>query len=130
MKICKKCGENDQEKFYKAYRGLYCMTCCNEKGRERNKTGQNRNNKAKLERKECFVCKLAVTEETTHHFEWDHINPSEKEHLVSKLNHRTDKLFFDEIAKCNLLCLFCHADRTKDQVKNGHFPKGGRPKIY
>ena len=129
MKTCKTCGENDQDKFSKRWRGLLCLECFNKKQKEKGKRGQDRNIRAKLERKECLVCKLPVTETTTHHFEWDHIDHTQKEHTVGLLRNRTDDLFYDEIAKCQLLCLFCHRDKTVEQVKNNSFPKPGRPKI-
>lgn len=129
MKVCKICNETDQTKFSTRWRGLLCVECFNKRQKEKGKQGQDRNIISKLQRKECLVCKLKVTETTTHHFEWDHIDHTQKEHCVGHLRNRTDELFYAEIAKCDLLCLFCHRDKTIEQVKNKIFGKAGRPRI-
>ena len=125
MKVCKNCQENDQEKFSKAWRGLLCIKCHNERQNNKAKKGKERNDKSKLDRKECLKCKLIVTETNTHHFEWDHLDHMEKDYTVGKMSCMSDDLYYVEIAKCDLLCLFCHADRTKEQRLNKTYPVRG-----
>ena len=69
-------------------------------------------------------CPLGMkpTETTLHHFHWDHLVPAEKTWDVSQMHMKPDSDYNAEIAKCELVCLFCHADRTR---AGGHL---GRPK--
>ena len=55
--------------------------------------------------------------------DWDHKNPSEKTHTISKMNYKSDELFFAEIAKCDILCRNCHIMRTMQQYKDDTIPK-------
>ncbi len=74
----------------------------------------------KLEAKECELCKIQVTEDTLCCFDYDHINPEEKELQVSifvRMNHDTSQKMLEEIKKCRLLCCNCHRIHTADQFK-------------
>lgn len=65
---------------------------------------------------------MKPTQTTLHYFHWDHCDPTQKSWHVSQMHLKPDAAYFEEIAKCHLVCLFCHADRTRD---GGHL---GRPK--
>jgi 5-methylcytosine-specific restriction endonuclease McrA len=45
--------------------------------------------------------------------EFDHIDPSTKEKLVSRLAYYSLERFLTEVAKCQLLCPACHSDKTR-----------------
>lgn len=51
-------------------------------------------------------------------FDFDHIDPTTKRATVSQLVTKkiSQKTLEDEIAKCRLLCCYCHKDRTAKQL--------------
>lgn len=55
----------------------------------------------------CAVCG------TTEQLEFDHIDPSTKIDCVTSLAMRSRKLFFAEVAKCQLLCKEHHIEKTR-----------------
>lgn len=58
----------------------------------------------------CSVCG------TTEDLEFDHIDPTIKEHDVSEVWMYEDK-FWNEISKCQLLCKPCHIIKTNKEKK-------------
>jgi len=71
---------------------------------------QNREyvNKVKMDFGKCDICKLMVTESTTHLFDFDHLDQSTKCTEVSAIMHFNINKLKEEIAKCRLLCCKCH----------------------
>lgn len=118
-KTCKICGENDETMFYKCRNDWKCKKCIISISSKKNEYGHKRNLSEKLKREFCDKCKLVINENNAHHFEWDHIEPKDKIHTISKLQQRQDNIFYEELKKCRLLCLFCHADVTKHQRYQG-----------
>lgn len=123
---CKHCGEKDQTKFYNHGRNQ-CRECYIAISKKRHAKYREYDINCKLERKECAICKREVNKENTHHFEWNHIDPTQKEYQVSYIVCKPI-LYNEEIKKCNLLCLLCHADITKEQHNTGIIRRN--PRIY
>jgi hypothetical protein len=122
--LCIHCGESDLSMFYKSTgKRNICSNCYIKKGIERNKLGKIRNEMKKKERGNCLKCGLIVTDTNYHHFEWDHRDPLKKIKEVSKMLQSPNKKIEEEISKCDLLCLFCHRDRTITQALNNSRPK-------
>jgi hypothetical protein len=67
----------------------------------------------------------------TEALEFDHIDPTTKSFNISAGYHKPMEVLEEELAKCQLLCVSCHREKTK---KNQEFrPKtiaGGRPLKY
>ncbi len=85
--------------------------------------GKERNITARISRKECVDCGLKVTRENALSFDWDHRNPAEKSFAISKMNYKSDELFYAEIAKCDITCRNCHIIKTKYQFDNNLIKK-------
>jgi len=117
MLKCKHCKEEDQSKFY-PYGRNQCIECYRKIATKRNNDCRSLDRDNKLRRKECLTCKKEVTEHNTHHFEWNHRDPDEKLYNICKVVNKK-KVYEEEVKKCDLLCLFCHADVTKVQQNNG-----------
>lgn len=126
QRSCRDCNETDVTKFYPAQR-YYCILCWRIRGIDNAKKYRQVDIQEKLARESCIVCKRVVTEETTHHFEWNHRDPTEKSYNVSQLV-LVPRKYKEEVAKCDLVCLFCHADITKQQIADGGL--FGRPRSY
>jgi hypothetical protein len=118
---CKKCGETREEYFNrKISECIQCMSKVSyakmipviEKGKERNIA-------ARLERGKCHTCESIVTTKNVLSFDWNHRDPTKKSHGISKLNRKSDDVFYAEIAKCDLVCKNCHIYITLDQYKEG-----------
>jgi hypothetical protein len=122
---CLKCKTTDPGKFHR--KKSECTPCMSKAGYEKIKIrlniGKERNVQARLERKECSVCKLQVERQNAQMFDWDHRNPSEKRFAISKMNYKEDAIFFEEIAKCDLTCRNCHMMRTMRQFQENTIPK-------
>lgn len=118
MLKCIYCNEEDQSKFYPNRNRNKCIECYITTEIKRYTIRRKIDKDYKIELKECHVCKKEVTEHNTHHFEWNHRNPSEKVYNISRIVTQKKK-YDEEIKKCDLLCLFCHADITEIQRKSG-----------
>ena len=123
---CRDCNVEDLTKFYD-YLRYYCISCWRVRAIARAKQYRQVDIQTKLARGGCNTCKRPVTEDTVHHFEWNHRDPSEKSRNVSQLVNVPSK-YEAEVAKCDLECLFCHADITKAQIAAGGL--FGRPRKY
>ena len=74
-------------------------------------TEQNRNYviELKLEHKECKICKLEVTKENSHCFDFDHLeNKIESISSIARRPNDTREKILEESKKCRLLCCKCH----------------------
>lgn len=49
---------------------------------------------------------------STENLEFDHIDPSTKLTVIAKMWTASEKKFWGEIRKCQLLCVGCHRDKT------------------
>jgi hypothetical protein len=83
------------------------------RSREKSERGKERQRLAKLERGCCEECEEKCTDETIHNFEWAHIDPMTKRYTVSQMLGCCNRTFFEEIAKCRLLCIECHREETR-----------------
>ena len=73
----------------------------------------------------CVECGCTET------LEFDHIDPSTKSFNIAAGYTKPKKVLDEELAKCQLLCVSCHREKTKKDAK--FRPKncaGGRPKNY
>ena len=64
--------------------------------------------------------------------EFDHIDPSTKSFNISGGYTKPKEVLQEELLKCQLLCVSCHKEKTRNHNKNCR-PKnlnGGRPKNY
>ena len=122
---CLKCETTNPEKFHR--KKSECVQCMSKAAYEKIKirlnAGKERNIQARLDRKECSVCKLQVERQNAQMFDWDHRNPLEKCFAISKMNYKEDAMFFEEIAKCDLSCRNCHMMRTMRQFEQNSIPK-------
>ena len=66
----------------------------------------------KLMRGECAGCRLECHQGNLHHFEWDHRDPDNKAFNIADGHRKSLRVLGAEMEKCDLLCLFCHRDRT------------------
>ena len=93
------------------------------KSREANATraekGRRRDNDAKLSAGKCHRCKKSCTIDTLHDFQWNHRDLKSKRYNMSRLIMSSDKTYFTELAKCDLLCVDCHYAVTKEQWNSG-----------
>lgn len=55
---------------------------------------------------ECKECK------SKENLQFDHINPSSKTETVAKMSSMSEEKFWNEVNKCQLLCLKCHQAKT------------------
>ena len=55
--------------------------------------------------------------ETNENLQFDHIDDSIKEYNVANAVINTRKVFWDEVGKCQLLCVSCHNKRTTAQKR-------------
>lgn len=88
---------------------------------KRHEHGKQRLRNAKLTLAKCVRCNKTCNLDTIHDFEFDHIDETAKKRNVSQMNTASDKVFFAELSKCQLLCTFCHRERTQEQRKRGAF---------
>ena len=54
---------------------------------------------------------------STENLEFDHIDDSKKEHNVGNAVRNTREVFWNEVGKCQLLCVSCHNKRTTAQKR-------------
>ena len=133
---CPTCKETKSiDNFYKSKRSVRseCKSCHSRRTLKtlvpRQALGKERQRNAMMERGECADCKIVVTEETHAMFHWDHRNPADKKCNVTHLLGNKDETFYNEVSKCDLVCVNCHAQRTAKQHRDGAI-KLGRPRKY
>lgn len=68
-------------------------------------------------------CKKCGTEKD---LQFDHINRKEKNFTISKLWSISEKRFWEEVKKCQLLCVTCHRQKTLKDMgwSDGHNTHG------
>jgi len=76
----------------------------------------------------CRICKCWVREHNLGNFQFDHVNPMDKTVEISAMRGATDERFKEELAKCQLLCVQCHVERTTDQRSRNMFKRVNRHK--
>src|SRR5690348_15456693 len=62
----------------------------------------------------CAVCGYAYTGTNKHHFDFHHRDPMAKSFCLGTCRRGLEALL-EEAEKCDLLCLFCHADYHCDE---------------
>ena len=78
--------------------------------------------KLRKERKEHLVEKLGgkcVECGTTHLLEFDHIDPLSKSFTIAQKMTANIELLYKEVDKCQLLCRYCHYEKTRRQWLDG-----------
>jgi hypothetical protein len=96
-----------------------CRSCYAIHDAQRLEYGKKRKIKAKLDYGKCDCHGIIVTLENLDQFEWDHINPQDKKYVIGKMTIMTDKLFYEELAKCRLVCRAFHVAHTREQRSQG-----------
>lgn len=51
-------------------------------------------------------------------FDFDHIDPSTKIMSIARASSRSEVFFWEEVAKCQLLCKPCHLEKTADDLRS------------
>ena len=62
--------------------------------------------------------------------QFDHIDPSTKEMLVSDAAYRSEDRFWAEVDKCQLLCQDCHTKKSFEDGSNSPPPPHGNRSRY
>ncbi len=112
MKVCSKCKiEKLTSEFYfiKKY-GDYaaeCKLCRNAKQRELH--NRKRASLDALKNGPCTDCGISYPPWIMH---WDHLPGFEKKRCIGNIYSHSEETILAEIAKCELVCANCHADRT------------------
>jgi len=132
-RVCRVCSETkDDNDFYPSVKSrcksCHCMRTLTTLV-PRQAVGKERLLKAIQERGECIDCKRVVTEDVRAMFHWDNRNPADKTRNVTQMLGSSDETFYNEISKCDLVCVICHAQRTANQHREGTI-KLGRPRKY
>ena len=78
--------------------------------------------KAKADIGSCQDCDRQVQSGLEMCFDFDHIDPTTKANSVSQMMSASEVRIAAEIAKCRLLCCYCHKDRTAKQ-RGYHYVK-------
>ncbi len=93
-------------------------TTCKTQFDQRVRMGQDLNRRQKQQAGHCALCAHTVEEWGSCGFDWDHLDPQLKKNNVSTLVMEGHPLHTirSEIAKCRLLCVYCHIDWTTHQL--------------
>ena len=80
----------------------------------------------KLKRGKCHDCERPCTVDNLFAFDFDHLDPATKAFNISRWVNKEDlRELHDEMAKCDLVCAYCHRLRT---FAAGHQHLGNQPK--
>ena len=96
-----------------------CRACYAVRDSRRIEHGKKRAIEAKLNYGKCDCHGIVVTIDNIDEFEWDHIEPKLKRFVIGGMTVRTDKVFFEELAKCRLVCRSFHVAHTREQRSRG-----------
>ena len=55
--------------------------------------------------------------ESTIDLEFDHIDPKTKTMSIARASSRSEDFFWNEVAKCQLLCKPCHLEKTAEDIR-------------
>lgn len=55
----------------------------------------------------------------TEELDFDHINPLTKIMSIARASSRSEKFFWEEVDKCQLLCKPCHLEKTAEDLRSG-----------
>ena len=121
MRDCRWCGTTDSTKFYASQKSRYCRECWTKRYVLK---GRDRAIDAKLRIGKCMDCEMEVTENNHYLFDFDHRPGETKLYNVAQMRTASDRKFREEIAKCDLVCLFDHRERTMFRIRNA--PKNMR----
>jgi hypothetical protein len=106
------------DKFYSNLK-KNCIQCISYVSRTKREANLEFLNQMKLNKKECELCKIQVTKETTCCFDYDHLGDKTANlSAIVRLNKDTRQQMIDESKKCRLLCCKCHKIVT---TKDYHF---------
>jgi hypothetical protein len=95
------------DKFYNSRK--ICIQCNSYVSRSKREANLEFLNQMKLNKKECELCKIQVTKETTCCFDYDHLGDKNANlSVIVRLNKDTRQQMIDESKKCRLLCCKCH----------------------
>jgi hypothetical protein len=97
-----------------------CKTCkLFRKQQIRNERAEYVNNKKRNVFKKCQLCPREVEEGFEMCFDFDHIDPKTKKNCISRMVSigASQKALDAELAKCRLLCCYCHKDHTAEQME-------------
>ena len=80
--------------------------------------------------KQCQTCPRKVEAGFEMCFDFDHIDQSTKKNSISNMlrSGASQKTLDAEIAKCRLLCCYCHKDHTAEQLEY-HYSKAKRTRL-
>ena len=107
-KLCKGLLQfNDN--FYTKIKKNICKSCYSYSGRLKREKNMNYVKELKLEKKECELCKINVTNNTLNCFDFDHLRDKviNISALIKENKDNTLKIL-EESKKCRLLCCKCH----------------------
>ncbi len=112
---CKLCYKEHRKTYYRTHYQKYHQAYLDRAKRYRNllHTEYRNNMLAYLHGKQCAIC----GEDDIRTFEFDHVEPHEKEFNISqavKLGYRWGAVE-KEISKCRILCANCHKKHTAEQ---------------
>lgn len=112
--------DGNVRKFYS-----HCNVCQSYTGNLKRKNARKIVDAKKHEIGKCQLCEKTVVAGTEMCFDFDHLNPLEKHDTISSLTTKgsTKTKIQKELAKCRLLCCFCHFDHT-NETKVFHRKRG------
>lgn len=96
-----------------------CKECASVQNKKYAEHGRQRAIKAKLDYGKCDCHGIVVTLDNLDEFEWDHIDPKTKKFRISQMQKRSDWQFYEELAKCRLVCPSFHIAHTRQQRLQG-----------
>ena len=56
---------------------------------------------------------------STDFLEFDHIDPSTKIMTIARASSRNEIFFWEEVNKCQLLCVPCHLEKSAEDIRSG-----------
>jgi hypothetical protein len=98
----------------------YCKTCESLRRQQiRKERAEHVRDQKRNVVKKCQLCERKVEEGFEMCFDFDHINPKTKKNNISTMvcNRASQKALDAELAKCRLLCCYCHKDHTAEQME-------------
>jgi hypothetical protein len=116
-RICSKCKQSKEENnnnFYKRYRGgffSYCKTCSNKDIADRIR--QIKLKSIEYKGGKCIVCGY---DKCVRSLDFHHLTPSEKDFSISDRHTHDFKKIKIELDKCVLLCKNCHGELHSDLI--------------